>query len=532
MQRRRLLGAALPAAWAPGLGAALALSGCAAPPGASVPAAASAPPGAKPSPADEPPAAPREMRAAWVASVAHIDWPSRAALAGGDAREEALAILERAQRMGLNAIILQVRPAADALYASALEPWSEYLTGEQGRAPSPAYDPLAFWVEQAHRRGLELHAWFNPYRARHSSARTALALPHVGLVRPEWVRSYGDMLWMDPGEEGAAAHTLAVMADVVRRYDVDGVHIDDYFYPYPLTREGAEVPFPDDPAWNRYRAAGGSLAREDWRRANVDNLVQAMYREVHRIQPHVRVGISPFGLGRPDRRPPGIQGFSQYDKLYADVERWLQEGWLDYLVPQLYWAIDRPAQAFGVLLDYWLAQNTRARHVWAGLFTSRVGAPERERAWPAREVIDQVALTRTRAAATGHVHFSMVALMQDREGLASSLQQGPYAEPALVPAAPWLGSQPPAPPRLSRAGASPTVRAGSGPGSVPVAWAVWQRVQDRWRFAVQPVRMRDAVSVLALEEPLRVLAPDAQAVVVSAVDRLGNESARVRLGAA
>ena len=546
MRRRRLLGAALPAPWAPslgawagalarlgaagGAGASLGLAGCAAPAGPAAPAAAQ--PGMAGADFGEPPAAPRGLRAAWVASVAHIDWPSRAAAAGGDAREEALAILDRAQRMGLNALILQVRPAADALYLSALEPWSEYLTGEQGRAPAPAYDPLAFWVEQAHRRGLELHAWFNPYRARHATARTALAPPHVGLVRPEWVRSYGDMLWMDPGEPGAAAHTLAVMTDVVRRYDVDAVHIDDYFYPYPITREGAELPFPDDPAWNRYRAAGGSLAREDWRRANVDNLVQAMYREVHRIKPHVRVGISPFGLGRPDRRPPGIQGFSQYDKLYADVERWLQEGWLDYLVPQLYWAIDRPAQAFGVLLDYWLAQNTRARHVWAGLFTSRVGAPERERAWPAREVIDQVALTRTRAAATGHVHFSMVALMQDREGLATSLQHGPYAEPALVPATPWLDAQRPAAPRLSRGPGTPTVRAGAGAGSVPVAWAVWQRVQDRWRFAVQPVLARDSMSVLALEEPLRGLAPQAQAVVVSAVDRLGQESARVRLGAA
>ena len=553
LPRRRLLGAALPVAGAPALGAVaragawlaaagaggagLGLSGCAVPPPVPAPAQPGASPGTarageQPATQDEPPPAPRELRAAWVASVAHIDWPSRTALAAGDQREEALAILDRAQRMGLNAIILQVRPAADALYASALEPWSEYLTGEQGRAPSPAYDPLAFWVEQAHRRGLELHTWFNPYRARHTSARTPLARPHVGLLRPEWVRSYGDMLWMDPGEEGAAAHTLAVMADVVRRYDVDAVHIDDYFYPYPVTRDGAELPFPDEPAWGRYRAGGGTLSREDWRRANVDNLVQAMYREVHRIKPHVRVGISPFGIGRPDRRPAGIQGFSQYDKLYADVERWLQEGWLDYLAPQLYWAIDRPAQAFGVLLDYWLAQNTRARHVWPGLFTSRVGAPERERAWPAREVIDQVALLRTRPAATGHVHFSMVALMQDREGLATALQQGPYAEPALVPATPWLAVDRPAAPRLSRAGEAPAVRAGAGPGSPPVAWAVWQRVQGRWRFAVQPVRSRDAMSVLALQEPLRGLAPDAQAVVVSAVDRLGQESARVRLLAA
>ena len=538
LRRRRLLAAA--GAWAGAAG----LAGCAAPlregelapvVDARVGPAGTAVP--VPHPSQEPPPAPREFRAAWVASVAQIDWPSRPALEPAAQREQVLAILERARTLGLNALIVQVRPAGDALYASALEPWSEYLTGEQGRAPTPAYDPLAFWVEEAHRRGLELHAWFNPYRARHPSARTPLAAPHLGVRRPEWVRPYGDMLWMDPGEEGAAAHTLAVMLDVVQRYDVDAVHIDDYFYPYPVTREGVEQPFPDEPAWQQFLRAGGRLTREDWRRSNVDRLVQAIYREVHRVKPHVRVGISPFGLGRPDRRPAGIQGFSQYDKLYADVERWLQEGWLDYLAPQLYWAIDRPAQAFGVLLDYWLAQNTAARHVWPGLFTSRVGAPEPARAWPAREVIDQVALMRTRPAAGGHVHFSMVALLQDREGLATALQQGPYAEPALVPATPWLGTQPPAAPALAWASGPSglsgelAVRAGAGPGTAPVAWAVWQRVQGRWRFMVQPVARRHGPASVTAPEPLQSLDRDAEAVVVSAVDRLGNESARVRAAA-
>jgi hypothetical protein len=411
-------------------------------------------------------------------------------------------------------------------------PWSPRL-----RIAQPAGRPVSWGNNSFGQTNTPASVAEDPARAVAGGLAHSVLVDPKGEVRAWGTNDLGQIqipagLTNVVGLASGAAHTLAVMTDVLRRYDVDAVHIDDYFYPYPVTREGAEVPFPDEAAWSRYRAEGGSLGREDWRRANVDNLVQAMYREVHRIKPHVRVGISPFGIGRPDRRPPGIQGFSQYDKLYADVERWLQEGWLDYLVPQLYWAIDRPAQAFGVLLDYWLAQNTRARHMWAGLYTSRVGAPESARAWPAREVIDQVALTRTRAAATGHVHFSMVALMQDREGLATSLQQGAYAEPALVPATPWLGSERPAAPRLSRAGAAPGVRAGAGPGSVPVAWAVWQRVQGRWRFAVQPVRARDAMSVLALEEPLQGLAPDAQAVVVSAVDRLGHESARVRLGAA
>ncbi|MFN9767200.1 MAG: glycoside hydrolase family 10 protein [Pseudomonadota bacterium] len=450
-------------------------------------------------PGDAPPPVPREFRAAWVATVATIDWPSRPALPVEQQRAEALAILDRAAALGLNALVLQVRPAADAIYPSPLEPWSEFLTGAQGRAPEPAWDPLAFWVEQAHRRALEQHAWYNPYRARHSLARSPLAATHVALREPALVRRYGEQLWLDPGEGGAAAHTLAVVRDVVRRYDIDGVHIDDYFYPYPVTVEGVEQPFPDDTPWALYQAGGGMLSLEDWRRANVDTMVQALYRTVRELKPHVAVGISPFGLGRPDRRPAGISGFSQYDKLYADVERWCEEGWFDYLAPQLYWPIDREAQAFLVLLDYWLGVNPRRRHVWPGLCTSSVrasaGDPAGPRAWPARELLDQVALLRTRPAAGGHIHFSIAALMQDREGLATMLQMGPYAEPALAPATPWLQAPLPTQPALEADAAGVRID-----GAAPARWAVWRHAGGRWRFAVQPaaerrVERRDAARI-------------------------------------
>ncbi len=253
-----------------------------------------------------PPAAPREFRAAWVATVVNIDWPSRPGLPSDVQQAQALLLLDRARDIGLNAIVLQVRPAGDALYASALEPWSEYLSDTQGRAPQPGYDPLSFWVEQAHRRGIELHAWFNPYRARHSAAKSALVAPHLARTRPEAVKVYGDQQWMDPGEAAAADRTLAVVADVVRRYDIDGVHIDDYFYPYPVQKDGVDQPFPDDPAWLRYLQGGGTLVRDDWRRDKVNRLVQPKHRSVNQIKPWVRYGISPFGQGRPDRRPPGI----------------------------------------------------------------------------------------------------------------------------------------------------------------------------------------------------------------------------------
>ncbi len=473
-----------------------------------------------------PPPDPREFRAAWVASVANIDWPSKPGLSADLQRSEALAILNRAQSLGLNALILQIRPAGDALYPSALEPWSEYLTGEQGKPPQPLYDPLAFWVQEAHRRALELHVWFNPYRARHSSAKTPQVAPHLAVRQPALVKRYGEQQWMDPGEPAAAAHTLAVMADVVRRYDIDGVHIDDYFYPYPVSvppgAGGVEQAFPDEESYARYRLGGGQLARDDWRRANVDALVQQIYSTVHLIKPWVRVGISPFGVGKPERRPAGVVGFSQYDKLYADVERWLSAGWLDYLAPQLYWQINREGLQFPLLLDHWVTENTQGRHLWPGLFTSLVtkGEPAASagpRVWPAREITEQIQLQRQRGArAGGHIHFSMAALMQDRDGLATQLQNGLYAQAALVPATPWLVDAAPgtaAAPLLRRQGERITIEAAPGPD--PARWSVWMRTGGHWRFQVLPGAQRSL--------PLPV---GTDRVAVSAINRVGAASAQ------
>jgi len=374
------------------------------------------------------PQATREFRGAWIASVANIDWPSQPGLPTAVQQEEARRLVAVARDVGLNALIFQVRPAADALYASPFEPWSEYLTGAQGRAPSPFYDPLAFWIEEAHRAGLELHAWFNPYRARHSTGRSLLARNHVANARPAIVKAYGEFLWMDPGEAIAAEIGIAVILDVVRRYDVDGVHIDDYFYPYPVKGpDGEEVPFPDDASWSAYVMAGGRLGRADWRRANVDAFVERLYREVHRENARMRVGVSPFGIGRPDRRPPGVTGFSQYDAIHADVERWLENGWMDYLVPQLYWKSDSPGQPFAVLLDYWRSQNPRGIDIWPGLFTSRIDASENS--WMPEEIVGQVATTRSRGT-NGHVHFSMAAIAQNRRGIADRLRAF-YRDPVV-----------------------------------------------------------------------------------------------------
>jgi uncharacterized lipoprotein YddW (UPF0748 family) len=252
----------------------------------------------------------------------------------------------------------------------------------------------------------------------------------------------------------------------------------------------------------------------------VNRLIEAMYKEIHQEKRWVRFGVSPFGLGRPDRRPHGIAGFSQYDKLYADAETWLQNGWLDYLSPQLYWPVAQAPQAYDVLLDYWIGQNTMGRHIWPGLFTSRIGAPTKD--YAPQEIIQQIGIARDRAGAGGHVHFSMAALMQNRKGIDDALLAGQYAQPALVPATPWLGSDAPPAPRASAARAGKAVRLKLALDKPDTLLAIWSRFGAEWRFSVVPAQPQ-----VSIADDARL--GEANAVFVSAVDRLGNESARVQV---
>ena len=334
------------------------------------------------------PGVPREFRAAWVATVANIDWPSAPGLPVAQQKAELIKIMDRAADLKLNALIFQVRPACDALYASKYEPWSEYLTGVSGKAPEPFYDPLALAVEEAHKRGIELHAWFNPYRARHPSARSPIPSGHVSKKHPAIVRTYGKHLWLDPADRRTRQYSLDVIMDVVRRYDVDGIHLDDYFYPYKERDEkGRIVEFPDDATWRQYRAKGGQLSRDDWRRDSVNRFIEEVYRAKQAIKPHVKFGISPFGIWRPGH-PPQIKGFDAYAEIYADSRLWLQKGWLDYFTPQLYWAIAPPAQSYPVLLKWWAEQNTSGRNLWPGNFTSRISDGSSN--WKAEEILNQI----------------------------------------------------------------------------------------------------------------------------------------------
>ncbi|MFG6447940.1 glycoside hydrolase family 10 protein [Roseateles sp. BYS180W] len=466
--------------------------------------------------ATQAPATPREFRAVWVATVANIDWPSRPGLSAEAQQAEIRALLDRCVASGLNAVVLQVRPCADALYPSALEPWSEFLSGTQGQ--DPGYDPLAVWLQEARARALELHAWINPYRAWHSQARSAPHPTHLSQRRPELVRRYGDQLWMDPAEPEAAAHTLAVAQDLLQRYELDGLHLDDYFYPYPVL-DGAtrqELDFPDHAPWQRYREGGGTLERADWRRQQVDTLVQQLYALVRRVRPSARLGLSPFGLPRPALRPPGIVGFSQYDKLYADVELWLREGWMDYLAPQLYWPRAQAAQAFEPLLQCWQGLNPLRRHIWPGLFSSKI-TPQAD-SWPVGEILGQIESTRRlQAHNSGHLHFSMVALAQNRRGLADALARSAYAQAALTPESPWLDEGRPsaAPLQLeNRPGGLLWTRPLGPP---PRALALWVHSSTQgWRLqrlapqqAVLPQAQDDTLVLQAQDDTGRLSPPQA-----------------------
>lgn len=507
--------------------------------------------------ADAPPPVEREFRGVWIAAVSNLDWPSRPGLPADSQRAELIRMLDRSRELRLNVVILHVRPAGDALYPSALEPWSEYLTGEQGKAPEPLYDPLAFAVQEAHARGLELHAWFNPYRARHPSSRSAAAPSHITRANPELVREYGSYLWMDPGENAVRKRSIDVVLDVVRRYDVDGVHIDDYFYPYrERGADGRELDFPDSATYARYRAGGGTLGRSDWRRWNVDRYVEELYAGVKDVKPWVKVGVSPIGTWRPNVVPQ-LGGFDAYEQIYADSRRWLTEGWLDYLVPQIYWPIARTDVSFPVVLDWWVRQNPLGRGMYAGLIPGNVNLDTVGRGgWRPDEIIGQIYVTRGRPGAEGHVHFRMGSLMADgaydrsrtadslpperreavrtaqarvqarRDSMTAKLMRETYVRPALVPAMSWLDAVPPPAPALTRRPGGDGLRIGISPGrgEASVLWVVQSRWPQGWRTEIVPAATRDFVvgSTLGLTGSPRT-------VWVSAVDRTGNQSIPVRV---
>jgi uncharacterized lipoprotein YddW (UPF0748 family) len=413
----------------------------------------------------------------WIATVANIDWPSRKSLSADQQKAEMIDILDRAASTGINTIVFHVRPAGDAVYSSQLEPWASLLSGQQGT--NPGYDPLTFAIDEAHKRGMELHAWINPFRAGNSSDTVKMVAPHLFKTRRDLIRVYASNIWMDPGEPDVQDHSMQVISDIVRRYDIDGIHADDYFYPYVVNdNAGKPLPFPDSATYAKY---GAGLTLGDWRRANIDRFVERMYREVHAIKPTLKVGISPFGIWRPGN-PAGVNGLDAYASIYADSRKWLNEGWVDYFAPQLYWSIAASQQSFPALLDWWASQNTKSRNVWPGLAAYRV-SDGTSSAFSIQEIPEQIKLTRSRSTTMGALLYNTTwTLKQNGGALASTLAGDLYKTRALVPASPWLDSTPPPTPTLSLSGGSLQIVAGAGEAAR--WWAIRSHAAGSWTTRV------------------------------------------------
>jgi uncharacterized lipoprotein YddW (UPF0748 family) len=458
----------------------------------------------------------REFRAAWVASVANINWPSKPGLSTAEQQTEAIAILDYLQSNNFNAVILQVRPQADALYASNIEPWSYFLTGEQNKAPDPFYDPLSFWIEEAHKRGLELHAWMNPYRAHHPNGKD-IAENSIVRTNPEtvyWLKE--GYWWMDPALKFTQDHTSKVVLDVVKRYDVDGIHFDDYFYPYPSYNGNED--FPDDRSWNSYVESGGTLSRSDWRRDAVNTLIERLYKEIKAEKRHVKFGLSPFGIWRPGH-PSSVDGFDQYEKLYADAKLWLNKGWIDYFTPQLYWPTTKVNTSFPVLLGWWQLENTHQRHLWPGINI----ANDKNILLNNQEIISEIMISRGMLPKSpGTVHWSMSVLTKNPT-LTKNLIEGPYKQPALVPASPWLDHLAPK---------APEVFIGEQPDSLLIQWKgkendifkwiVYYQYENKWEQLIFNKDVTETFLKLynnKMPEPSKL-----KYIIVTAIDRAGNES--------
>ena len=379
-----------------------------------------------------------EFRAVWIATVDNVDWPPKGVYDVESQKAEFIRQLDMHKKNGMNAIIMQVRPAADAFYPSQYEPWSQWLTGVQGKPPSPYYDPLQFMIEETHKRGMEFHAWCNPYRADFKVGESSISPSHITRIHPEWFKTYGDKKYFDPANKEAQKFVVKVIRDIVSRYDVDAIHMDDYFYPYRIA--GKE--FPDE---DEYKRSGTTLNKDDWRRSNVDSIIKALNVAIKKEKPWVKFGISPFSVWRNnDKDPDGSESSAaqtNYDDLYANIVLWLKNGWIDYVAPQLYLEIGNKNIAYEKLLDWW-SKHTYGRHLYIGHGVYRVGE-NRSVAWKdPNELPNQIKLLRQYPNVQGSIYYSSKSFNKNPNGWNDSLQNNYYREPALVPPMDWLPKKP------------------------------------------------------------------------------------------
>ena len=370
----------------------------------------------------------KEFRGVWVATVDNIDWPSRGNFDSDSQKVEFIKLLDMHQRNGMNAMIVQIRPCTDAFYPSQYEPWSAWLTGVQGQPPTPYYDPLQFMIDETHKRNMVFHAWMNPYRAEFNLRDDLTSSTHVTKLHPEWFVTYGDKKYFDPGNKEAQDYVTDVVADVVKRYDVDAIHFDDYFYPYPL--DGKK--FPDDQTFQLY---GKGMTREDWRRSNTDSIIAHLYAAIKKENSKCVFGISPFGVWRNVDKDP-VNGsktngsLSNYDNLYADILLWMKNGWIDYVAPQLYWEFNHRQAPFNTLLEWW-SKHTYGKQCYIGIGIYKAGS---NTAWRDKKLLpQQIEAIRNTPNIQGMAFFSSKTFESNPNGWSDTLRLNYFKERAEVP---------------------------------------------------------------------------------------------------
>ncbi|MQA96484.1 MAG: family 10 glycosylhydrolase [Streptosporangiales bacterium] len=477
------------------------------------------------------PAAKRELRGMWITTVGNLDWPSKPGLSVARQKAEYRKLLDTAQRLNLNAVFVQVRPVGDVFYPSSYEPWSQYLTGKQGR--DPGYDPLAFMLEETHKRNLDFHAWFNPYRAAGPGAAGGLAANHMAKKHPDWVIKYGGSLYLDPGNPAVRDHMRKVVDEVVTKYDIDGVHLDDFFYPYPIPGQRVN----DDASYKKY---GDGKSRATWRRANVDALISGLNDDIHEEKPWVRFGVSPFGVWRnksTDPKGSNTQaGVQAYDDIGADVRGWVKKGWLDYVMPQLYWSVGFKPADYATLAAWWSRQvkDTGVKlYIGQAVYKVGDGPPA---AWDdPGELLKHLKVNAEHPEVEGDVYFRATNLTANPLKVADRLADGPYRDPAIPPAA--GGSSRPEPVRDLKARAdaegvrlswSPAEDADEEEGRGTTAYAVYRLGHGR------PVKDAKLIATFRAgsDAPgyLDRGAPEGKrnSYLVTALDRLHHESSPSR----
>lgn len=375
----------------------------------------------------------REMRAVWIATVANIDWPSRMGLSPRQQQAEMIDMLNRLEKERINTIIIQIRPTADSFYPSQLEPWSMYLSGVQGSVPHPYYDPLQFVIKEAHKRCMEVHGWINPYRVTNDPNHIkGLDKGHLFHTQKELFVEYGGKYYFDPGKDQTRAFLNRVVQDIVMRYDVDALHFDDYFYPYPIGREE----FPDQETFRKHPRGFLSHEKADWRRNNVNMIIAELQHTIKQLKPWIQFGVSPFGVWRNSyadyRGSKTRAGITNYDDLYADILKWLKEGTIDYVVPQLYWEIGKKVADYKTLVKWW-SDNSYNRNLYIGLYASGL-LINRTRAWRyGNQLAKQLKLNQHYPKIEGTVFFSAKPFLKNPKGLLDTLQNNYYRYPALHP---------------------------------------------------------------------------------------------------